>query len=78
MKSAELKGREARQEEELDSTEWERMQLIDKVEKLETRLKALEGKMNDLETRGERKSLAVVGMLSLLILRMIYGLEKRP
>jgi hypothetical protein len=73
----EIKGREARQDGELDSTQWERMRLIDRVEKLETRVKALEGQMKDLETRGERKSLAVVGVLSLLIIRVIYGLENR-
>jgi hypothetical protein len=60
----ETKPIEARQK-ALDPKEWERIRLMDKVEKLESKVKALESKMKDLENRRERKSLAVVGMLCL-------------
>jgi hypothetical protein len=72
----EIIRREARQE-PLDPKEWERIRLIDKVEKLETKVKALERKMKDFENRGERRSLAVVGMLSLFVIRTIYRWENR-
>jgi len=72
----EIIRREARQE-PLDPKEWERIRLIDKVEKLETKVEALESKMKGFENRGERRVLTLLGMLSLIIIRTIYRRETR-
>ena len=67
--------REHMKNEELDSQQWELLQLKDQIEKLGNKVKEIEGAIKQIKARRERKALVIAGAISLLTLWIVYDLE---